>query len=252
VATARSLSGLQHLPHDHPRVLLVSLDVTSLPSITTAVETAVRHFGHIDVLINNAGINTFAPAETTPLARAEEIMDTNFWGPVKLTRLVLPLMRASSSATTNEGCRPLIATVSSMGGRLGAAAHATYCASKWAIEGWLESLKAELEHEWRIRLCLLEVGGVSTEYAVKSNTGGFDTLGGLYGADSKVARAVEYVTDPQHQNGWLSAGNVAGRVVKLFGGKDALPFRMVLGKDAYAAIAAADEEKRKELQDWMK
>jgi NAD(P)-dependent dehydrogenase (short-subunit alcohol dehydrogenase family) len=230
----------------------LSLDVTALTSITAALETTISQFGQIDVLINNAGINTFAPAETIPLARAEEIMETNFWGPVKLTRLVLPLMRAAASAPNNDGRRPLIATVSSMGGRLGAAAHAPYCASKWAVEGWMESLRAELEDDWRIRLCLLEIGGVRTEYAGKSNTEGFDDLEGVYGADSKVAKVVEYVRDPQNQRGWMSAEDVADRVVDLFGGNKALPFRIVLGKDAYAAIATADEEKRKELQDWMK
>lgn len=110
--------------------------------------------------MNNAGYNVLAPAETIPLSTAQNIMDTNFWGAVRLTRLALPIMRNQQSG--------VILQISSTGGRRGFAGNAAYHASKFALEGWTEAVSKEVEEDWNIRFCCAEPGGVKTNYAARS------------------------------------------------------------------------------------
>jgi short-subunit dehydrogenase len=114
----------------------VHADVTSPEDRRRMVEAAVRSFGGLDVLVNNAGIGATGHfAEVTP-DRLRQIMEVNFFGLVETTRAFLPLLR--------QGNQPAIVNISSIAGKRGIPARSEYSASKFAVQGFSEALRAEL------------------------------------------------------------------------------------------------------------
>ena len=117
-------------------VLMVSCDVTRPESVADLMEQVHRHFGPIDVLVNNAGIIEVGPAETMSLADYEEAMATNFWGMLYPTLAVLPEMRERGAGR--------IVNITSIGGKLGIPHLLPYSASKFAAVGFSQGLRAEV------------------------------------------------------------------------------------------------------------
>lgn len=138
-----------------PGVELVQLDVTDAASVTEAVSTVVRRAGRIDVLVNNAGFGIVGAAEESSVAQAEQLFDTNFFGLVRLTREVLPYLRAQGSGR--------IINISSVLGFLPAPYGALYAASKHAVEGYSESLDHETR-EFGVRVSVVEPAYTSTSF----------------------------------------------------------------------------------------
>ncbi len=116
-------------------VLVTRLDVTDEASIQEAIDAAVERFGAIDVLVNNAGYGAHALLEQMPDAVVRALYDTNVFGVMNTCRAVLPHMRKRKSGT--------VINVTSMAGVIGLAAETAYCSSKWAVEGFTESLDLE-------------------------------------------------------------------------------------------------------------
>ena len=131
----------------------LELDVTSLASCTTAVGKVMALHGHIDVLINNAGVGMVAPIEEADLDQVREAFETNFFGAKRLVQLVLPGMRKDG-----KGC---IVNVSSVAGRFVSAAQGFYSASKSALEAASEALAQEVRH-FGIRVVIIEPGVTKT------------------------------------------------------------------------------------------
>ena len=121
---------------DQGKVRMLVLDVTDEAQASNAVAQVIDEAGRIDVLINNAGVGLCGAVEDTSLAEAQWQMDTNFFGPVRMIRAVLPQMRVQGSGR--------IITVSSLGGLAGLPFQPFYSASKYAIEGLNEALRLEL------------------------------------------------------------------------------------------------------------
>jgi NAD(P)-dependent dehydrogenase (short-subunit alcohol dehydrogenase family) len=130
-------------------VEMIELDVTSPSSVETCVRTVLAHSNTIDVLVNNAGEAHAGLVEETPLEVAMRVFDTNFWGVVRVTNAVLPAMRKQRSG--------LIINVGSLAGLVGVPGQGFYAASKHALEGYTESLHAELQ-PFDIRIALIEPG----------------------------------------------------------------------------------------------
>jgi NAD(P)-dependent dehydrogenase (short-subunit alcohol dehydrogenase family) len=124
------------LANGETEVLALAADVTSPESVREMISTVRRHFGTIDVLINNAGVIEVGPAVTMTLADYEEAMATNFWGMVYPTLEVLPDMRARGSGR--------IVNITSIGGKLGVPHLLPYSASKFAAVGFSQGLRAEV------------------------------------------------------------------------------------------------------------
>ena len=138
-----------------PGVELVQLDVTDAASATGAVSSVIQRAGRIDILVNNAGIGVIGAAEESSIIQAQQLFDTNFFGLVRVTREVLPYLRAQGSGR--------ILNISSVLGFLPAPYAALYAATKHAVEGYSESLDHETR-EFGVRVSVVEPGYTNTSF----------------------------------------------------------------------------------------
>ena len=161
VATGRDSAKVAAAVGDHDSLLAIKLDVTRPPDAQTAVEAAVVKFGRIDVLVNNAG-NFFAGffEELSP-EQVRNQLETLLFGPMNVTRAVLPVMRKQRSG--------LLLTISSTAGIAGQMFCTAYAAAKFGIEGWMESLTPEIA-PFGIRTMLVEPGFFRTELLTNDST----------------------------------------------------------------------------------
>jgi len=136
-------------------VELIALDVTDAASVTAAVATVVERAGRIDIVVNNAGFGVIGAAEESSNAQAQHLFDTNFFGLVRVTREVLPYLRAQGSGR--------IVNVGSVLGFLPAPYGALYAASKHAVEGYSESVDHETR-DFGVRVTVVEPGYTSTSF----------------------------------------------------------------------------------------
>jgi NAD(P)-dependent dehydrogenase (short-subunit alcohol dehydrogenase family) len=142
-----------------PGIELLRLDVTDPASIREAVGEAVARHGGIDALVNNAGYAVVGPFEaTTPEAVARQFA-TNVFGLMDLTRAVLPGMRERRTG--------VVVNIASMGGRITFPLYSVYHATKWAVEGFSESLGFELE-PFGVRVKIVEPGPIKTDFYERS------------------------------------------------------------------------------------
>ncbi|KAF7925429.1 uncharacterized protein EAE97_010510 [Botrytis byssoidea] len=162
IATARNPSSLTYLPKS-PRVLALALDVTSQSSVTKALASGLSTFKHIDILVNNAGYSVLGDTEFIPDDTARKILETNFWGAARLTNEAVKIFR---EVNVEKG--GLVMQISTMGGVMAFAGQAYYHASKFALEGFTESLYHEIPKSWNIRFLIIEPGGVKTNYGTSS------------------------------------------------------------------------------------
>ncbi len=156
VATARRPETLDDLVARFPgTVLAAPLEVRDDAQVASAVEAALERFGRVDVLVNNAGIGYFSTIEESDPGDAQEVLDANFWGAAKVTTALLPHLRAQRAGH--------VFTVSSIAGVRGSAGLGYYCASKFAVSGFMESLAAEVRH-LGIHVTVLEPGPIRTQW----------------------------------------------------------------------------------------
>lgn len=159
VATMRHPEAEQELTQ-LPDVLVSRLDVQDRTSIAPAIEASIARFGTIDALVNNAGFGLFGVFESTPREKVFEQFEVNVFGLMDVTRAILPHFRARRSG--------VIVNVGSGAGVFGLPMISLYCASKFAIEGFSESLAYELA-PLNIRVKMIEPGGVvSTNFGQRS------------------------------------------------------------------------------------
>ncbi|MGH7120679.1 MAG: oxidoreductase [Acetobacteraceae bacterium] len=161
VIAARRRDALEELVSRHPdRALAIALDVTDALAREHAVRAAVARFGRIDVLANIAGRGSLGAAEEFSMAQLRDQMEVNFFAAAAMTRAVLPTMRAQGSGH--------ILQLTSVGGLVAFQGFAPYCASKFALEGWSEALRAEV-NPLGIRVTIVEPGAFRTEFAGTKN-----------------------------------------------------------------------------------
>lgn len=144
---------MRTMQSSEPNIHVLKMDLTDHESIKKAVTEVVNAEGRIDVLINNGGMHTGGPIETTPIEYAKLQMDTNFMGTVVLTREVLPIMRKQGGGT--------IINFSSIGGLMGLPFQGFYSAGKFAIEGFSEALRMEVK-KFNIKVVLINPGDFHT------------------------------------------------------------------------------------------
>jgi NAD(P)-dependent dehydrogenase (short-subunit alcohol dehydrogenase family) len=186
VATGRDAAKVAAAVGDHDNLLAVALDVTRAQDAQAAVEAAVAKFSRLDVLVNNAG-NFFAGffEELSPEQVRDQI-ETLLFGPMNVTRAVLPVMRTQRSG--------LVVTISSTAGITGQLFCTAYAAAKFGIEGWMESLTPEIA-PFGIRTMLVEPGFFRTELLTTGSTTYAHPTIADYAAQTREIVAVE-------EHGW--------------------------------------------------
>ncbi len=140
--------------HVSERIDVRCLDIANQESVPAVVDAIVRDYGRIEVLVNNAGFAMAGFAEDIVLPELREQFETNFFGHVAVTRAVLPTMRAQRSGH--------VIMVTSISGRTAQPTLSSYSSSKFALEGWSESLRMELR-SLGIRVVLVEPGAYDTD-----------------------------------------------------------------------------------------
>ncbi|HEX6368386.1 MAG TPA: SDR family oxidoreductase [Longimicrobium sp.] len=230
VATGRDPAAVAGAVGESDDLLVVKLDVTSSSDAEAAVRAAVERFGRIDVLVNNAG-NFYAGffEEITPENFRAQV-ETNLFGPLNVTRAVLPVMRAQRSG--------LIVTISSAAGITGQEFVSAYAASKFGVEGWMESLAPEVA-PFGIRTMLVEPGFFRTELLTEGST--YYPEPSIDDYAEKTRQTVAAWKGMSGQQGGDPA-KLARAMVEL-AGLDEPPVRWAAGADVLAAL----EQKGRDL-----
>lgn len=230
VATGRNTDTVANAIGASDDLLVVKLDVTRPADAKAATQAAVDRFGRIDVLVNNAG-NFYAGffEEITPEDFRAQV-ETNLFGPLNVTRAVLPVMRAQRSG--------LVVQISSTAGISGQEFVSAYAASKFGVEGWIESLAPEVA-PFGIRTMLVEPGFFRTELLTEESTNYPKPS-----IDDYAEKTKQTVTAWKGMNG-LQGGDPAklAKALIQLASQDEPPLRWAAGSDAIAAL----EQKAKEL-----
>jgi NAD(P)-dependent dehydrogenase (short-subunit alcohol dehydrogenase family) len=230
-ATARRPEQLADLPERYgSRVRLAALDVTDCAAARAAVALAVGAFGHLDVLVNNAGYGDVGSIEETSNADFRAQLEVNLFGVVNVTRAVLPVMR-------EQGWGHVI-QISSIGGRRGTPGLAAYQTAKWGVEGFSEVLAKEVK-PLGIKVTIIEPGGFRTDWAGTSMT--IRQIRPEYANTvGTVAHFLREYSGTQPGDP-AKAANVILHVAKLA----SPPLRLLLGSDA---VQLAEQEERARIE----
>jgi len=161
VATGRDAAKVAAAVGDHENLLVIKLDVTRPPDAEAAAAAAITRFGRIDILVNNAGDFFAGFFEELNSEQVRNQFETLLFGPMNVTRAVLPIMRRQRSG--------LLVTISSTAGIAGQVFCTAYAAAKFGVEGWMESLTSEIA-PFGIRTMLVEPGFFRTELLTKGST----------------------------------------------------------------------------------
>jgi NAD(P)-dependent dehydrogenase (short-subunit alcohol dehydrogenase family) len=226
VGTARDAARVTAALGEEEDLLAVSLDITDANAVQAAVEAAVNRFGRIDVLVNNAGNFYAGFFEVISPEQFRAQMETNFFGPLNLTRAVLPVMRAQRSGQ--------VITMSSVAGLVGQEFVAAYSASKFALEGWMESLRFDVE-PYGITTTVVEPGFFRTELLVE----GASTNWPEVAIEDYAGRTADTIAAWKGMNGQQGGdpAKLATALVTL-ADMDQPPLRWVAGADAVEAATA--------------
>lgn len=238
VATGRRLDALQRaFPETSAQLKLATLDVADEAQALAAVEAAQAAFGRIDVLVNNAGYGQLDHFEQIAAADICRQFDTNVFGLMNVTRAVLPLMRRQRSGH--------VVNLSSMAGVLGFAGASVYCATKFAIEGFSESLAPELQ-PFGIHVTLVEPGFFRTDFLDASSVRYGRHAVADYAETASAQKA--FFEGRNHQQ----AGDPAklGRIVVQLAGMAQPPLRFAAGTDSVEGISASLAGRAQEVQRW--
>ncbi|HEV7259633.1 MAG TPA: oxidoreductase [Bosea sp. (in: a-proteobacteria)] len=237
VATARDPRSVTAALGKHPNLLAVSLDVTDEAQAYAATKEAIRRFGKIDVLLNNAGFGLLGAVEEATASEIEALYRTNVFGVLNVVRAVLPHMRRARSGH--------ILNISSIGGYQSGAGFGVYCSTKFAVEGLTEALAAELA-PLGIKATIVEPGYFRTDFLDARSLSISDGQIADYTGTAGMVR--EHATKLSHQQPGDPA-RLAAALVELGGNPDA-PLRMPYGSDTVAAIEAKNAFVAGELAAW--
>ena len=161
VASGRDIEKLAHVLGESENILLVKLDITNITDSERAVQEAINRFGTIDVLVNNAANFYAGFFEELSIEEIENQVSTSLFGPMKVTRAVLPVMRKQGSGH--------IISISSSAGLASFDFCSAYSASKFGLEGWMQALQSELA-PFGIHTTIVNPGFFRTELLTKEST----------------------------------------------------------------------------------
>lgn len=214
----------------------IVMDVSDQAAVDAGVRTANERLGGIDVVVNNAGFGMVGAIEALSLDEVRDVMETNFFGAIRVTQAFIPAMRATGGT---------FVMISSVAGQTGLAGAGAYCASKFALEGLSDALAEELA-PFGIDVLIVEPGAFRTDFAGRSMRGAaasVDADAGMQAGEAKTWAAAYHGTEPgdpvkgaQAIIDVIRAGNP--------------PRRLALGADAVEGILAKLGNVQRDLDAW--
>jgi NAD(P)-dependent dehydrogenase (short-subunit alcohol dehydrogenase family) len=244
-ATMRTMSksdGLRDIASKERIPLNVAqLDVNDDSSVDNAIDNIIKENSRIDILVNNAGYDLFGSLEESSLDEIKQQFETNVFGVIRTTKAVIPTMRKQGDGT--------IVNISSVGGIIGLLPFTTaYHASKFAIEGFTESLRQELA-DFNINIILIEPGSISSNFAINIKTAkGFDSNKSPY---SKMAQQVLQGFESISSSYSSHPSKVAHTILNVLNSPNP-ELRNPVGKDAESIFKARAQLSDKELEQWAR
>jgi NAD(P)-dependent dehydrogenase (short-subunit alcohol dehydrogenase family) len=237
VATARKPQQLKDIVDRYPgQVAAVELDVTDKQQIHAAVAEAIARFGRIDVLVNNAGFGVIGAAEAFTDEQVTSQLQANLYGPIEITRAVIPHMRKQKSGR--------ILQISSVGGRVGGPGLTMYQAAKFGLGGFTEALVREVL-PLGIRVTCVEPGGFRTDWGGASMTfapkvAGYETT-------------VDWMAEFMSNGKFVPMGDPAraAKVLLALVDHPEPPVHLILGSEAVGIVKHADEVRQAEAEKWL-
>jgi NAD(P)-dependent dehydrogenase (short-subunit alcohol dehydrogenase family) len=220
--TARDTSSLEDLVAEHgDAVLPIELDVTDRGAVFAAVRKVHDHFGRLDVVVNNAGYGVSGAIEELSEEQARRQLEVNLFGALWVTQAALPILREQGSGW--------IVQVSSIGGLAAFPLTGIYHASKWALEGFSETLRQEVE-PFGIKVLMVEPSGFRTDWAGSS----MDRAEPI-DAYQQIDQIAQRRAFQQEDNNGSQPGNpdLAAQALLDTINRDDPPFRLLLGNIAY-------------------
>jgi NAD(P)-dependent dehydrogenase (short-subunit alcohol dehydrogenase family) len=223
IATARRPQALAQLRQDHPvRLDIIQLDLAEPGSIASAIPSAFDRHERIDVIVSNAGYGLFGAAEELTKAQIDRQIATNLAGSIHLIREALPFLRRQGGGR--------IVQVSSEGGQIAYPGFSLYHATKWGIEGFVESVAQEVA-PFGIDFIIAEPGPTGTNFG-----GNLDRAEPMTAYEETPAGAVRRAIS---DGSFEIRGDATRTVVAMISAaqSDAPPLRLALGSTAYSSIS---------------
>jgi NAD(P)-dependent dehydrogenase (short-subunit alcohol dehydrogenase family) len=235
-ATARNPEQLKDLSEQFGEQLyLAKLDVTDFGNIPKIVAEVIERFGQIDVLVNNAGFGITGAAEAYTSEQVRNQFDANLFGPIELTRAVLPHMRQQRSGN--------IINISSIGGRTTSIGLSIYQSAKFGLSGFSEALANEVI-PLGIRVTAVEPGGIQTDWA--GNSMGYADQ--VEGYESTVDARVDFFKSGKFVPK-SDPAKIAAAIVALTDEPEP-PVHLVLGSDAVGLLERSQLARQQEFEKW--
>ena len=237
VATARDPKTVTARFGEHPRLLPVQLDVTKEDQAHAAVAAALKKFGRIDILLNNAGYGLLGAVEESSAAEVEHLFGTNVFGLLNVTRAVLPEMRRQHSGH--------VINISSIGGYASHEGWGVYCATKFAVEGITEALSAELA-PLGIRATVVEPGFFRTDFLDDQSL--VKTKNRIADYADTVGAMRDFAAGANHAQPGDPAKLAKAMIIMV--NAPTPPLRMPFGSDTVARIAEKNSQVAAEVKQW--
>jgi NAD(P)-dependent dehydrogenase (short-subunit alcohol dehydrogenase family) len=226
----------------HLKVL--KLDVTDDESVKDAIRQIIDESPRIDVLVNNAGYGVMGAVEDLSMNDFKSQFETNFFGAIRVTKEVIPIMRKQGNGN--------IINVSSVGGIIGLPLNSAYISSKFALEGWSESMRYELE-QFGIDVTLIEPGVVKTNFfenvVINNNTGSTDNKTSAY---SQLTQKLFEGFVPMLTSSTSSVPLDVAEVIYQAIESNNREVRYPVGKDAVSIIKTRQKLSDKDFGKWIK
>lgn len=252
-ATMRNLNKSQKIndvvEKENLPLKVLQLDVTDDKSVKDAIRQITDESSRIDVLVNNAGYGVMGAVEDLSIDEFKSQFETNFFGVIRVTKEVIPIMR-------NQGSGNII-NVSSVGGRIGIPLNTAYISSKFAIEGFSESMRYELE-QFGIDVILIEPGVVKTNFfenadvVVNNNDNNTSTTNNITSPYSQLTQKLFEGFEPMLNSSSSSVSSDVAEVIYQAIESNNRDVRYPVGKDAVSIIKTRQNLSDKELENWIK
>jgi NADP-dependent 3-hydroxy acid dehydrogenase YdfG len=238
VVTARKTDAIQDFAEKFPATSLVlPLDVNDENSVNSVISKTLETFGQVDVLINNAGYSLFGVFESYSEAEYRLQMETNFFGAMRVTQAVLPIMRKQKSGHVIQ--------ISSVGGVVANPMISVYNASKFALEGFTEALAKETA-AFNVKFTIVQPGGFKTDIATKNlvTPSSTEDIAEYAAVVDAMKKFQEYLQNPPGD-----PNKAAAAVLQVIQSPNP-PLRLPLGADSVHMIKEKLDQQLKEIQAW--